>query len=131
MDSLNKNQFVDEESNIIRFNDGDLSIDVRIMPKEETVYLNKEELSILFETTRQNIEYHIANIYETNELEIGATCKEILQVQLEGNREVTRSVDYYNLDMIISISYRVNTKRGIAFRRWASNVLKQRVNNCM
>lgn len=68
---------------------------------------------------------HINNIYETGELEVGATCKDFLLVQLEGGRKVTRNIAYYNLDMIISLGYRVNTSRGIEFRRWATNVLKR------
>lgn len=113
------------KSNIIRFEDGNISLDVNFSPEEQTVYLNKEQLIILFETTRQNIEYHIKNIFEIGELEEGATCKKILQVQLEGGREVTRFVDYYNLDLIILIGYRVNTQKGILFRKWANSVLKE------
>ena len=113
------------QSNIIRFEDGNISLDVNFSPEEQTVYLNKEQLIILFETTRQNIEYHIKNIFEIGELEEGATCKKILQVQLEGGREVTRFVDYYNLDLIILIGYRVNTQKGMLFRKWANSVLKE------
>ena len=114
-----------DKSNIIRFDIDNISLNVKISPEEETVYLSKEQLIILFETTRQNVEYHIDNIYKTNELEEWATCKEILQVQTEGNRKVARYISYYNLDMIISLGYRINTNMGIYFRRWATKVLKQ------
>ena len=113
------------ETSIIKFNSNNISLDVKISPEEQTVYLNIDQLITLFSTTRQNLNYHIANIYETGELDAGATCKEILQVQFEGNRKVTRGICYYNLDMIISIGYRVNTKQGIIFRKWATSVLKE------
>ena len=117
-------QNVPIQSNIIRFNNGLVELGVTIDPVENTVYLDKEQLMILFDTTRQNIEYHIANIYECGELELTPTCKEILQVQMEGNREVTRSVLLYNLDLIISLGFRINNKRGIEFRQWANKVLQ-------
>ena len=83
-----KTQNVPIQSNKVRFNNGLLELDVTIEPIENTVYLDKDQLVILFDTTRQNIEYHIANIYECGELEITPTCKEILQVQIEGNRAI-------------------------------------------
>jgi len=124
LDRLN-NQLLPVQSNIIRFEDDNLSLDVKVLPEEETVCLDKDQLCILFDTTRQNIEYHIASIYEQNELEERATCKEILQVQTEGDREVNRLVKMYNLDLIISLGYRINSGRGIKFRRWATRILKE------
>ena len=112
---LLKRRNINTESNIIRFEKGNLSLDVTIVPEDETVYLSKDQLVLLFDTTRQNIEYHINNIYEIEELERAPTCKEILQVQNEGNRQVSRYQCYYNLEMIISLGYRINTKRGIEF----------------
>ena len=112
---LLKRRNINTESNIIRFEKGNLSLDVTIVPEDETVYLSKDQLILLFDTTRQNIEYHINNIYEIEELERAPTCKEILQVQNEGNRQVSRYQCYYNLEMIISLGYRINTKRGIEF----------------
>ena len=123
LNSLN-HQNVPIQSNLIRFNNGLIELDVTIEPVENTVYLDKEQLMILFDTTRQNIEYHIANIYECGELDLTPTCKEILQVQKEGNREVTRSIILYNLDLIISLGFRINNKRGIEFRQWANKVLQ-------
>ena len=114
-----------EDQSIIIYNNGDITLPVTISPKEETVWLGKDDLMLLFDTTRQNVEYHIENIYKQDELEVGATCKEFLQVQLEGGREVTRIMNVYNLDMIISLGYRINTKNGIIFRRWATRVLKE------
>ena len=112
------------QKSLIRFEDDGVSLDVTVIPGEETVYLRKEQMLTLFETSRQNIEYHITNIYESGELDQGATCKEILQVQFEGDRQVSRLYNYYNLDLIISLGFRVNTKRGIVFRKWANRVLK-------
>ena len=97
-----------QDSSIIIYNNGDISLPVTISPNEETVWVEKDPLTNLFGTTRQNVEYHIENIYNQGELEKGATCKEILQVQLEGDRNVTRLVSTYNLDLIISLGYRIN-----------------------
>ena len=91
------------EGNTIIYNNGDVSLPVTISPEEETVWLNKEQLTLLFDTTRQNVEYHIANIYSQGELDEGATCKEFLQVQNEGDRNVSRLNKLYNLDLIISL----------------------------
>ena len=110
---------------LIAFEHNGISLDVNVSPDEDTVWLTKDQITILYDTTRQNIEYHINNIYAENELEAWATCKEILQVQTENNRKVTRAVNMYNLDMIISLGYRINSKKGIIFRKWATKVLKQ------
>ncbi len=112
-------------SQYILFNYDEIKLNVNVSPNENTVWLNKEQLIILFDTTRQNLEYHINNIYSQNELDELATCKKILQVQIENNREVTRNVNIYNLDMIISLGFRINSKRGIIFRQWANKILKQ------
>ena len=112
-------------SQYILFNYDEIKLNVNVDPNEDTVWLNKEQLITLFDTTRQNLEYHINNIYSQNELEECSTCKKILQVQIENNREVTRPTNLYNLDMIISLGYRINSKRGIIFRKWATKILKQ------
>ncbi|MCQ2360141.1 MAG: virulence RhuM family protein [Paludibacteraceae bacterium] len=99
-----------------------LKIDVRV--ENETVWLTQEQMSLLFGTKRQAISKHISNIYEVGELDKNQTCSILEQVQTEGGKYVTRKISIYNLDMIISVGYRVNTKNGIAFRQWATNVLK-------
>ena len=96
----------------VRFEDGDL-------------WLTQKLIAELFNTTRNNITMHIGEIYNSYELEEKATSKDFLLVQNEGKREVKRSVKYYNLDMIITIGYKVNSDRAIQFRRWATNVLKE------
>ncbi len=112
-------------SQYILFNYDEIKLNVNVDPDKDTVWLNKNQLIILFDTTRQNLEYHISNIYSQNELVEEATCKKILQVQMEDNREVTRTNGLYNLDMIISLGFRINSKRGIIFRQWANRILKQ------
>lgn len=87
--------------NIVIFENGNVSLPVQVSPVENTVWISKEGLISLFGTSRQNVEYHIANIYGQNELEEGATCKEILQVQNEAGRRTTRTTKLYNLDLII------------------------------
>ena len=113
------------DNSIIIYDNGNVSLPVNISPSENTVWLSKDQLEILFNTTRQNVEYHIENIYSQEELIESSTCKDFLQVQLEGDRKVTRISKMYNLDMIISLGYRINTKNGITFRCWATKVLRQ------
>ena len=107
---------------IYQTNDGETSIDVRL--EGETVWLSQSQLSELFNTDRTSILRHIKNIYKTEELDESTTCVFFAQVREEGSRVVTRQIPYYNLDMIISVGYRVNSKRGTQFRIWANKVLK-------
>ena len=110
------------KSDIIIFKNQEVELDVNI--KDDTVWLTVEQMTKLFDTTRRNIEMHIKNIYAEYELDEDSTWKNFLQVQLEGNREVKRAKKMYNLDVIISVGYRVKSKNGIIFRRWANSVLK-------
>jgi hypothetical protein len=103
--------------------DGHTKIDVRLV--EETVWLSQAQMAELFQTTKQNVSLHINNAYEEGELEHLATVKDFLTVQTEGEREVSRNVKYYNLDVIISVGYRVKSLRGVQFRRWATGVLRE------
>ena len=102
--------------------DDTVKLEVRL--QDETVWLNQQQIAVLFGTQRQAITKHLKNIFESCELDRQATCSILELVQKEGNRMVHRHVEIYNLDVIISIGYRVNTKRGIQFRRWANQVLK-------
>ncbi len=97
---------------------------VEVHFSEDTVWLTQQQISELFQTERSVITKHINNIYKTEELKQKSTCAKIAQVQIEGKREVTRKVFFYNLDMFISIGYRVNSKTATQFRIWATNVLK-------
>ena len=100
-----------------------MKLDVRF--EGETVWLTQQHMTELFQTTKQNISLHIQNIYEERELERGATVKESLTVQLEGSRSVRRRVEFYNLDVIISVGYRVKSLRGTQFRIWATQRLRE------
>ena len=108
---------------IYQTEDGQTQVDVRL--ENETVWLTQAQMAELFEKTPQNITMHIRNAYKEGELEKESTCKEYLQVQQEGKRKVSRMVKYYDLDVIISVGYRVKSKRGTAFRIWARKVLKE------
>ena len=114
-----------EENKIIIYQteDGQTQIDVRL--ENETVWLTQAQMAVLFQTDRTSIVRHINNIYKVEELDRESTCAKIAHVQIEGKREVNRTIPYFNLDMIISVGYRVNTNRGIKFRQWANRVLKQ------
>ncbi|TAG56743.1 MAG: cell filamentation protein Fic [Cytophagales bacterium] len=102
---------------------GDVRVNVFV--ENETVWLTQKAMSLLFDTTPQNITIHIKNVYESNELAELATCKEILQVQTEGGRQVSRIQKVYNLDAIISVGYRVNSTKATQFRIWATQTLKE------
>ena len=108
---------------IYQSEDGQTQVDVRL--ENETVWLTQAQMVDLFQTTKQNVSLHVGNVFKEGELEEKSTVKEYLTVQKEGERKVSRKVKYYNLDVIISVGYRVKSKRGTAFRIWANNVLKQ------
>ncbi len=92
---------------------------------EETVWLTLNQMTQLFERDKSVISRHLKNIFETNELDKNATVAKYATVQSEGGRKVERDVIYYNLDVIISLGYRINSKKGIQFRKWASQILKE------
>lgn len=102
---------------------GETSIDVKL--ENETVWLTQAQMAELFSTDRTSIAKHVSNVYKTQELDANSTCAKIAQVQIEGNRTIKRPTNFYNLDMIISIGYRVNSKRGTQFRIWANKILKE------
>ena len=103
----------------------DETIRLEVMVEGETVWLKQAQMVELFQTTKQNVSLHINNVFREGELEKPATVKEYLTVQNEGEREVFRNVKHYNLDVIISVGYRVKSLRGTAFRKWATKVLKE------
>ena len=112
----------DQKIVIYQTEDGQTQIDVRL--ENETVWLTQAQMAELFQTDRTSIVRHINNIYKVEELDRDSTCAKIAQVQIEGKRTVKRDIPFFNLDMIISVGYRVNSKRGIKFRQWANRVLK-------
>ena len=99
-------------------------VTVNAVIHDESIWLTQKAMAELFGVTPQNITLHLKNIYDDGELAEAATCKEFLQVQKEGSREVRRSVTFYNLDAIISVGYRVNSRRATQFRIWATSVLR-------
>ncbi len=115
---------MDNKNEILIYEDKDglTRVDVKFI--DEDVWLTKYQLADIYKTTRQNIEQHINNIYEDNELP-NSTCKKFLQVQNEGNREVKRNIAHYNLDMIIALGYRVQSDVAVRFRIWATTRLHE------
>ena len=110
---------------LVKFIDNELELEVSVSPKEETVWMSNSQLSVLFGVKENVINYHIKDIFKKQELVEESTTRKFRVVRIEGSRKVTRQIIYYNLDMIISIGYRVNSKRGIIFRKWANKVLKE------
>ena len=113
------------ENNIVKFKDGSFELDVQVTPEQDTVWLRAEEMAQLFDRDRSVIQRHIRSIFRENELDKSSTCAKFAQVQNEGSRVIERTFEYYNLDVIISVGYRVKSQRGIQFRRWATDVLKK------
>ena len=103
----------------------DDSVNLEVRLENETVWLTQAQIVELFQSSKGNISEHIANIFEQEELEEGATVRDFRTVQSEGGRTVTRTLTYYNLDVIISVGFRVNAKRGVRFRQWANRVLRE------
>ena len=116
--STNNSQII-----IYQTESGETKIDVRF--QDETVWLTQKLMAELFQTTSQNITIHLKNIFEERELEEKATCKDFLQVQKEGSREVKRKQKFYNLDAIISVGYRIKSHVATKFRQWATQHIKE------
>lgn len=108
---------------IYRSQDGSIQLNVKL--ENETVWLTQSQMAELFNVDRTSIVRHIRNIYKSEELEENSTCAKNAQVRIEGQRQIVREIPYYNLDMIISVGYRVNSKNATSFRRWATTILKQ------
>lgn len=117
-DKGNKGEIV-----IYKNENGNISFEAKL--EDETIWLTQDMMAKLFETTSQNITMHIKNIYEEEELEQISTCKDFLQVRKEGKRAVSRKLAFYNLDMILSVGYRIKSKTATQFRKWATTVLKE------
>ncbi|MCI7436232.1 MAG: virulence RhuM family protein [Spirochaetia bacterium] len=108
---------------IFKTSENNVSIDVRF--EGETVWLSQQQMADLYQTSRTNIVEHIKHIYEEEELEADSTCRNFRQVQKEGNRNVSREIPFYNLDMIISLGYRIKSKIATQFRQWATKRLNE------
>jgi hypothetical protein len=103
----------------------DETVRLEVRLEDDTVWLTQQQMAELFNATKQNVSLHIKNIYEEGELEEASTVKDYLTVRKEGNRTVRRHVNYYNLDVIISVGYRIKSIRGTRFRQWANRVIKE------
>lgn len=112
-----------EKNEVVQFKDGNFVLDVNVSSNGETVWLNREQLSQLFDRDIKTIGKHINNALK-EELD-SSTVAKFATVKKEGGRQVTREIEYYNLDMIISLGYRVKSKRGVLFRKWANSILKR------
>ena len=111
-----------EKNEIILFENQNVKLEVNL--KDETVWLSLEQMAELFERDKSVVSRHISNIFKEGELEEDSTVANFATVQNEGNRKIKRKIEYYNLDVIISVGYRVKSKNGILFRRWANKILK-------
>ena len=113
------------EEAIVVYQSEDNTLRLDVQMAQETVWLSQQQMAELFNSTIPNISIHIRNIFKEGELASAATCKEFLQVQIEGTREIQRSAKFYNLDVIIAVGYRVRSQRGTQFRKWATERLKE------
>lgn len=121
MNSTKQNTNLQGELVIYQVND---DVKIEVVLNDDTVWLSQSQIVQLFQSSKANISEHIKSIYQQNELDRDSTVRNFRIVRVEGNREVFRNITYYNLDVIISVGFRVNTKIGIHFRQWANNILK-------
>lgn len=115
---------MERTTDLVLFNSSDGKISLPVAVNNETVWLTLDQISTLFQRDKSTISRHIHNVFQEDELERDATVAKFATVQEEGNRRVKREMDYYNLDVIISVGYRVKSQRGVEFRKWANTVLK-------
>ena len=115
---------MEENNNLIIYKNEDGNIDISVKLENETIWLTQKTMAELFECSTDNISLHLKNIYQEEELNKNATAEDFSVVQIEGNRQVNRTKTFYNLDAIIAVGYRVNSKRATQFRIWATNVLR-------
>lgn len=111
-------------SGMVIYTNPDNSVQLEVKLEQDTVWLTQQQIALLFDVKKAAISKHIANIYTQGELDKESTVSKMETVQTEGNRVIRRMVEYYNMDMILSVGYRVNSKNATAFRRWATQVLK-------
>ncbi|HBI17487.1 MAG TPA: death-on-curing protein [Candidatus Moranbacteria bacterium] len=116
-----------QQKNIIIYQAKSGAIELQGDFKHETFWVSQAEMARIFNVTSQNITLHLKSIFKEGELNEGSTCKEYLQVQLEGKRKIRRKIKYYNLDAIISVGYRVNSKTATEFRQWATKTLREHI----
>lgn len=115
---------MNEKYEVVKFIDEELELEVNVSPKEETIWITQQEISILLGKARNTITEHINKIYKNKELEFFSTCQKNRQVRYEENRIIEREIKIYNLDLIILLGYRVNSLKAQIFRKWANKVLR-------
>lgn len=122
---LNKNVMEGIKSDLVIFQEAGQPVEVRLDARRDTVWLTQRQMSALFDTTPENVLMHLKNIFQDKELREEATTKDFLAVHTEGKRRVQRNLKHYNLDAIISVGYRVSSKRAVLFRQWATRILRE------
>jgi len=120
-----KNEIVKKDSEFLIFKTEDEKISVDVRLEDETVWLTQQQMAELFQTSRTNVVEHIKHIYDEGELNENTTCRKFRQVQIEGKRNVERELPFYNLDMIISLGYRIKSRIATQFRIWATERIKE------
>ena len=115
---------------LVKFVDDELELEVNVNPKEETIWLSQQQMSLLFGVNENVITYHIKEIFKKNELNEDSTTRKIRVVRFEGNRSVSRNILFFNLDIIILVGYRVNSLKAQTFRKWANKVLRDYLIKC-
>ncbi len=113
------------DNHIVFYRSPDGSVNIEVRYAEENIWLTQKKMAELFDTTAQNITQHLKNIYAEKEIEQEGTCKDFLQVQNEGGRDIARTSKMYSLEATIAVGYRVNSERGTQFRQWATGILKE------
>jgi len=114
-------------NNIAMYQSGEIELNISI--QEETIWLTQKQIVALFDSSKANISEHVKAIFDSNELNRNATVRKFRTVQNEGGREVTRNLEHYNLDVVISVGYRVNSIKATTFRQWATSILRQYITN--
>ena len=125
LENIKESASLDGDGNAIVIYQPDETLRLNVRLENETVWLTQSQLCELFDVVKSNVSYHLRNIYGTGELDYAATVQKIRTVQVEAGRKVFRNLEYYNLDTIISLGFRINSKRGIQFRQWATRILKE------
>ena len=113
------------EDIVVLYQEDDRNINVNVYFKDDTYWLTQKSMAELFDTSRTNLVEHLGNIYDEGELDKNSTCRNFRQVRKEGNRNVSRDIPFYNLDAIIAVGYRVNSKKATKFRQWATQTLRE------
>lgn len=125
MDRKKPSSTANAQLSIVIYQDADKPVEVRLDSKRDTVWLSQRQMAEVFDTSTDNISLHLKNIYGDGELDESATTEESSVVRQEGQRQVTRKIRHYNLDTIISVGYRVNSRRAVQFRQWATRILRE------